>query len=42
MFSIKPEQMGVFNAILILLLIPAFDRIVSLRLHVWGFTCAFG
>lgn len=28
MISIKPEQMGVFNAILILLLIPAFDRIV--------------
>ena len=26
--SIKPEQMGVFNAILILLLIPAFDRII--------------
>lgn len=25
--NIKPEQMGVFNAILILLLIPAFDRI---------------
>ena len=26
--SIKPEQMGVFNAILILALIPAFDRLV--------------
>lgn len=26
--SIKPEQMGVFNAILILLLIPAFDRVI--------------
>ncbi len=27
-FSIKPEQMGVFNAILILALIPAFERLV--------------
>jgi dipeptide/tripeptide permease len=26
--SIKPEQMGVFNAILILVLIPAFDRVI--------------
>lgn len=26
--SIKPEQMGVFNAILILILIPAFDRVI--------------
>lgn len=26
--QIKPEQMGVFNAILILLLIPAFDRVI--------------
>ncbi len=27
-FSIKPEQMGVFNAVLILLLIPAFERLI--------------
>lgn len=27
-FRIKPEQMGVFNAALILLLIPAFERII--------------
>lgn len=27
-FSIKPEQMGVFNAVLILALIPAFERII--------------
>lgn len=26
--TIKPEQMGVFNAILILLLIPTFDRVI--------------
>lgn len=26
--SIKPEQMGIFNAILILSLIPAFDRVI--------------
>lgn len=26
--SIKPEQMGIFNAILILLLIPAFERVI--------------
>ena len=38
--SIKPEQMGVFNAILILLLIPAFDRIIYPSLASLGVSLA--